>query len=706
MTKAKRFIAGAVTAATLLSAAMLAPATMAADAPSLKADSKLLLSKDGTTVFGTGGAITAATLAGEFDGDVTVKNPAGDALTGDVNVPSGSTVSTDGGSISVMIHGDANADGAVTLADVTAMLQGIAKWNVKLDEAAADPDLDGGISLGDVTLMLKYIAKWDVKLGYRKVIFTADKQNAAAEDAGMDMWFDHSTEKLEQTDTTSTGENTYVIYAAKNEAEDAVMYVSPDKDYKDLHITVTDFENSYGDKVSADAYAFHYVKMDDYGYLPDALMPSESTYAAKVGAGKSQGYLIKASTHEDTEAGLYEATVSIKADGAEVKRAKVYLNVWDFTLDDKDACDTAFGLSRYDVYVHNNKTNLETEEAEEYFRMWYDFLLENRLNGFTLPYDITTEKGQAYLDDPRVHSFAIAGHGYGGDMDRTDEQIAEYHQLLTAHPEWLEKGFFYYLDEPLPDDRLPNNKNAYYSIGEKYNLIQSQFEGGWQMIPLETCYGYNLTDDFYNATKGFVQVFCPKTYAFTPEKYRGTEGAQVFLTPEDTAKHGTFEEVIDSWVADGTIKKLWWYFSCSTVDPYPNYNAESEGIMPRVSGWQQYMYDVEGILYYATMEYDGKQPYRDIEYKGIGIFGDGILLYPGFRYGIEGPIGSIRIEYIRDGIEDYMYLTMAERVLGEDKTGEIINKVTRDMLDFTYDTDVLLAARAELADAIMAAQAE
>ena len=118
------------------------------------------------------------------------------------------------------------------------------------------------------------------------------------------------------------------------------------------------------------------------------------------------------------------------------------------------------------------------------------------------------------------------------------------------------------------------------------------------------------------------------------------------------------------------------------------------------------MYDVEGILYYATMEYDGKNPYRDIEYKGIGIFGDGILLYPGHYYDLTGPVGSVRIEYIRDGIEDYMYLVMAERVLGEEKTDEIINKVTKEMLDYTLDTDVLLAARAELAEAIMAAQAE
>ncbi len=710
----KKLISGIITASMLLSAVAFAPAGFAADAPALKADSTLVLSKDGQSVFGTGGAIKTADLVSQFDGTVTVKDPAGNVLDDGKNVPTGSTVSTDGGSVKVLVSGDANSDGKINLSDVSTILKSVAKWTVDIATDAADPDGNAKVNLGDAAIILKYIAKWNVRLGNMKVIFDENPQTADAEDAGITLWFDHVTNKLERGDTTSTGENTYVIYAAKNEAEDALMYVTPGKEYADLHVSVTDFVNSYGDTVSAEAFAFHYVKMGDYGYLPDAMMPDESAYKVAIEPGQSQGYVIKASTHEDTEAGLYEATVSLKDGSSEVKRAKVYLNVWDFTLDDKDACDTAFGLGKGGVIGSHGMVNATTEEQDQLFENYYDFLLENRINGYILPYDITTEEGQAYLDDPRVHSFAIAGHGYGGDMDRTDEQIAEYYKILSENPEWLEKGYFYYIDEPLPDDRLPPNKEAYYSIEEKYNLIQSQFEGGWQMIPLETCHGYNLTDDFYNVTKGFVQVYCPKTYAFTPEKYRGVPGAQVFLEPEDTVKHGTFEEVIDSWVADGTIKKLWWYFSCSTVDPYPNYNAESEGILPRVSGWQQYMYDVEGILYYATQEYSAQSPFRDIEYKGIGIYGDGILLYPGFKYpgqktmdeALDGPIGSVRIEYIRDGIEDYMYLTMAERVLGEEKTDEIINKVTRDMLDFTMDTDVLLAARAELAEAILAAQAE
>ena len=704
----KKLISGIMATAMLASALILAPGTAAAEKPVLKEDSPLLVSKDGSTLCGTNGTITLGELAAQFEGDVTVADPAGTAITdSEAKIPTGSTVTANGGALPILVTGDANADGNINLSDVSAMLMSIAKWDVDVNGTAADTDNNGNLNLSDVANVLKFIAKWDVRLGYKKVVIDTEAQTADAEDSGITMWFDHVTEKLERTVVEPTGESTYVIYAAKNEAEDALMYVSPDKDYADLHASVTDFVNSYGDTVSADVFAFHYVKMGDYGYLPDAMMPEESTYKTAVKAGNSQGYVIQASTHEDTEAGLYEATVSLYSEGAEVKRAKVYLLVWDFTLDDKDACDTAFGMGRYSVYTnHGVDGNTTIEEAEIIYQNYYDFLLENRLNGFSLPYDLATEKGQAYADDPRVHSFVIAGHGYDGGMDRTDAHIAEYYDILQANPEWLEKGYFYYIDEPLPDDRLPPNKEAYYSIEEKYNLIQSQFQGGWQMIPLETCHGYQLTDDFYTRTKGFVQVFCPKTYAFTPEKYRGVPGAQVFLEAEDTAKHGTFEQVIDSWVADGTIKKLWWYFSCSTVDPYPNYNAESEGILPRVSGWQQFFYDVEGILYYATQEYGSANPFRDIEYKGTGIYGDGILLYSGFRYGLDGPIGSVRVEYIRDGIEDYMYLTMAERLVGEAKTEEILTKVTKDMLDYTMDTDVLLAARAELAEIIMNGAAE
>jgi len=703
----KRIISTICAAAMFVGTLILSPATALADAPALKEDSALILTKDGSAVCGTGGAITAEKLASEFEGSVTVKKPDGTVLEGTKKVPTGSTVVMGDSFIPVIVSGDANEDGNINLGDVSTIMKKIARWDISINETASLVSGGAKLSLADVSTVLKFIAGWDVRLGNMKVVVNESAVKATAEDGGMDLWLDHSTKKLNRDNVTSTGNFTYVINSAKNEIEGANIYVVPTKDYADLQISVTDFVNCYGDKVTAEALSFHYVKMGSNGYLPDALMPAGCSYETKISAGTSQGYMVKAKTAVDSVPGLYEATISLKSEGAEVKRAKIYLNVWDFALNDEDACDTAFGLGRYSVFANHGVTGDTTQEdADALFQNYYDFLLENRMNGFVLPYDITTEKGQEYMSDPRVHAFVIAGSGYDGGMNRTDAQIAEYYDILSEHPEWLEKGYFYYLDEPLPDDRLPNNKEAYYNIGNKYNELQTKFKDGWQMIPLETCHGYNLTDDFYNATKGFVQIYCPKTYAFTPEKYRDTPGAQVFLEAEDTAKHGTFEEVIDSWVADGTIKKLWWYFSCSTLEPYPNYHAQSEGILPRVSGWQQFIYDVDGILYYSVQEYGSKNPFRDIRYQTTDVYGDGILLYPGLRYGLDGPIGSIRVDYIRDGIEDYMYLKMAERIAGRDAVNEILSTVARDMIDYTRDADVLLAARAELAKIIEAAQAE
>ena len=53
-----------------------------------------------------------------------------------------------------------------------------------------------------------------------------------------------------------------------------------------------------------------------------------------------------------------------------------------------------------------------------------------------------------------------------------------------------------------------------------------------------------------------------------------------------------------------------------------------------------------------------------------------------------------------------MYLVMAERIIGKAATDELVLKVTRDLVDFETDAAVMQAVRAEIAEAIMAAQAE
>ena len=63
--------------------------------------------------------------------------------------------------IGLDIIGDANSDGKVNMADVTAVMQHVAGWkNSKIDEGQADINDDGYITLADVSELLKRIAGW------------------------------------------------------------------------------------------------------------------------------------------------------------------------------------------------------------------------------------------------------------------------------------------------------------------------------------------------------------------------------------------------------------------------------------------------------------------------------------------------------------------------------------------------------------------
>ncbi len=66
----------------------------------------------------------------------------------------------------LILFGDTDRDGKLTLADVTNILQYVAGWNVEYppygsDSQWWDPTCDGRVNIGDVTTILKHIAGWD-----------------------------------------------------------------------------------------------------------------------------------------------------------------------------------------------------------------------------------------------------------------------------------------------------------------------------------------------------------------------------------------------------------------------------------------------------------------------------------------------------------------------------------------------------------------
>ena len=64
-----------------------------------------------------------------------------------------------------LIPGDADGNNEVNFSDVICILKHIAKWDVSLNNDAADVTGDDTINLSDVTLLMQYIAEWDVVWG-------------------------------------------------------------------------------------------------------------------------------------------------------------------------------------------------------------------------------------------------------------------------------------------------------------------------------------------------------------------------------------------------------------------------------------------------------------------------------------------------------------------------------------------------------------
>jgi hypothetical protein len=51
--------------------------------------------------------------------------------------------------------------------------------------------------------------------------------------------------------------------------------------------------------------------------------------------------------------------------------------------------------------------------------------------------------------------------------------------------------------------------------------------------------------------------------------------------------------------------------------------------------------------------------------------GDGYLTYPGARAGVDGPVGSIRLEQVREGVEDYEYLWLLDQLIADAKARRV-----------------------------------
>ena len=123
--------------------------------------------------------------------------------------------------------------------------------------------------------------------------------------------------------------------------------------------------------------------------------------------------------------------------------------------------------------------------------------------------------------------------------------------------------------------------------------------------------------------------------------------------------------------------------------------------MYRVPTWINYQYNINGLLYWSTVTTVIEPWYNPAFAHPRHYNGGGFLFYPGLPCGIDGPVTCIRLKNLRDGMEDYEYFAILEKLTNKKNVKKIIDTIAPNWWDFSKNPDEFLAAREKIAQQIV-----
>lgn len=145
-----------------------------------------------------------------------------------------------------------------------------------------------------------------------------------------------------------------------------------------------------------------------------------------------------------------------------------------------------------------------------------------------------------------------------------------------------------------------------------------------------------------------------------------------------------------------------WFYTALLQDSYsPKWLIDFAPLNYRLPhGLISQSLDLEGALYWAVDYWIG-EPWQQFQaYKGEdGNFpGEGMLFYPGEPAGVEGVVPSIRLKWIRDGVEDYEYIEQLKLFGQGDWALALSRSVAADWREWTRDPQALASVRRQLGE--------
>ena len=528
------------------------------------------------------------------------------------------------------------------------------------------------------------------------------------------------------------------VSAAANEVEPVQLVLNPTENLASVRVGCAgDLKSAAGATIPASA-----VEIFRVGYVPvvrvrdsvgaagdwaDTMLPQDaeptSFTPAMLKKGENTPYWIRVKVPKGTPPGIYTGALTV--DCAPSVRLPFEVEVYGFELPDRMTCRTAFGCYP-DTIVRYHRLRTRAERQRVY-AMYFESLAAHHVS----PYDpvpgvtwkIRWKDGEPIIDwtewDAAMEAafarygftgFRITPVGVGGggeaasfpgvvpglgmksDHPDYERHEAKYLKAIESHLRekgWLRMGYIYCFDEPrLEADPL---------VRQGLSFVARHAPGLDRL----------LTAPVRESLVGGPNIWCPIA------RDLHVPGA------EERRKAGD---------------RFWWYVCMFPKPPYPSLFIDHPGVDLRVWLWQSWREGIEGILIWNTTWWTSnlaypdrnhpQNPYLDAtawspRYPGVGASnGDGRFFYPppracaAFDEGREigpvfdRPVESIRLEYIRDGLEDFEYFAILKRLDPGNPLLKVPPEVSASPTEFSTDPVHMANHRAKLAQAIVKAQAK
>ncbi len=509
-------------------------------------------------------------------------------------------------------------------------------------------------------------------------------------------------------------ENAQVILKAKSDV------FSYDVELSDL----TSGENTlskdcfavYNQKYILVSEIFEFLSGNTKGAYPDALLPFDVAveYGENyVRRGQNQGIWFTVNISEDQPAGVYTGKFALTVNG-ETKEFPVEVTVWDYAIPSATHQKSCFA-----VYI-DALARGEVAWTMEMEELYTEYLLEYRLQPQSLPVGLghTFNPSKAdlvnwvnsvvkYAEDDRVTWVNIpykkldkvwtlpdGTEGQAGTL--IDFKLYEETLVMLLKRSVKEKinlmtkmgMYLTCVDEADYNQRTKESayltmmlKKTQQNLFDEYSAaiesgeINDRNSDYWLGAKVEEDFMREVLEDMRT-----IQYWTTSAHTNTSNNpdliydYPATQCLYLWHFNNQDSRDA-FQDEIDRYndFYNTDNGEIWTYTAVTNASPYPTLHIDDDSLTLRAMGWMFKQYKISGHEYWYTNLYyqmangwDGKMSELQDCYTVPNRYpvknGDGFIFYPGAPYGIKGPVGSIRLEVLRDSMEDYEVFYMMEQM--------------------------------------------